>query len=171
MPRVRASTTQYGVVKFAEPGKSGPGLVISSEDPRIKALTSTNPQKPFVLPKHASTHRKGGTDFLRLDELADPQDNTKLDATPSVHGLMSKADKAKLDGLSASGKLWIRATLPDPSLGNNDDGALVLEDLGIYFKTGGTWTIFGYVMKAVSDSKITVKTPTAGDGTVEIATL
>lgn len=169
-PRLRATTENFGIVKFAKPGQSGPGLAISSEDPRIKAI-SGGPSKPFVLPKHAATHKRNGSDSIRLDELAVPADNTQLDATTALHGLMSKADKVKLDAVSLSGKIFIAATVPAAGTGNNGDAALVLGDLGVYYKTGGAWLLFGNVMKAVSDSKITVKTPTAGDGTVEIATL
>lgn len=51
---------------------------------------------------HASTHASGGSDAIKLDDLAAPDDNTDLDATTSVHGLMPKADKAKVDTLMAA---------------------------------------------------------------------
>ena len=170
LQRVRATTDIFGIVKFAKPGESGPGLAISSEDPRIKAI-SGGPSKPFVLPKHAATHKRNGTDPIRLDELAVPADNTQLDATTALHGLMSKADKVKLDAVTLSGKIHITATTPVAGFGNNDDAALVLDDLSIRFKTGGTWILFGYVAKAVSDNAVTFKTPTAGDGEAALTTL
>lgn len=50
---------------------------------------------------HASEHEAGGSDALKLDDLAAPDDNTDLDASALKHGLMSKADKTKLDGVEA----------------------------------------------------------------------
>jgi len=37
----------------------------------------------------------------KLDDLTAPDDTTDLDATDALHGLMSKADKGKLDGIEA----------------------------------------------------------------------
>ena len=51
---------------------------------------------------HATTHQSGGADAIKLDDLAAPDDNTDLDATASLHGLMAKADKSKLDGIEAN---------------------------------------------------------------------
>ena len=53
-----------------------------------------------ITPLHASTHKSGGTDAIKLHELAAPDDNTTLDATSALHGLMPKADKAKVDLLT-----------------------------------------------------------------------
>lgn len=50
---------------------------------------------------HASSHQSGGGDAIKLDDLAAPDDNTDLDATISLHGLMAKADKSKLDAIEA----------------------------------------------------------------------
>lgn len=41
---------------------------------------------------HASSHQSGGGDAIKLDDLAAPDDNTDLDATTSVHGLLKKLD-------------------------------------------------------------------------------
>lgn len=100
-PLTRATTANYGVVRFAPHGKSGPGLAMMSDDPRIVALTSPpGTTTPFVLPKHAATHRISGSDSIKLDDLATPDDNTDLDATPARHGLLAKLDKIKLDSLT-----------------------------------------------------------------------
>lgn len=48
---------------------------------------------------HAPTHKNGGSDAIRLDELAEPVDNSTLDATTDRHGLLSKLDKRKLNNL------------------------------------------------------------------------
>jgi hypothetical protein len=39
---------------------------------------------------HASTHRSGGSDAIKLDDLATPDDNTDLNATDAHHGLLPK---------------------------------------------------------------------------------
>lgn len=56
----------------------------------------------FTPSAHASAHASGGADAIKLDDLAAPDDNTDLDATTGAHGLMSKADKSKLNGIEAS---------------------------------------------------------------------
>lgn len=60
-----------------------------------------NKPSTFAPDTHAITHQSGGADAIKLDDLAAPDDTTDLDATASMHGLMSKADKSKLDGISS----------------------------------------------------------------------
>lgn len=43
------------------------------------------------LPSHASSHQSGGSDAIKLDDLAAPDDNTDLDVSTSLHGLAPKA--------------------------------------------------------------------------------
>jgi len=50
---------------------------------------SSDTRTPTV---HGSSHRKGGSDAVRLDDFDDPQDNTDLNATISAHGLCPKGD-------------------------------------------------------------------------------
>lgn len=40
-----------------------------------------------------------------IDQFGEPSDNTDLDASPSRHGLMSKADKVKLNGIAAGAQV------------------------------------------------------------------
>lgn len=51
---------------------------------------------------HADRHVSGAADAIKLDDLATPDDNTDLNATASVHGLMPKGDKAKVDAIWVS---------------------------------------------------------------------
>lgn len=87
----QASTTQYGIVKLANLGSSTPGLVVQANDPRL-----SDSRTPTA---HENSHRAGGSDELKLDNLGVPDDNTDLDATTLRHGLMSKLDKVKLDAV------------------------------------------------------------------------
>ncbi len=63
---------------------------------------------------HAARHKSGGADAIKLDELAAPTDVTTLDATTTAHGLMSKADKVKLNGIASNANNY---TLPAPGTG------------------------------------------------------
>jgi len=76
-----ATTTSPGIVELAEMNESAAGLVVQSNDPRL-----SNTRIPV---NHASSHVTGGTDVIP-------------DSIPSGNsGLMSGADKAKLDGIEA----------------------------------------------------------------------
>lgn len=61
-------------------------------------------------------------DAKKLDDLAAPDDNTDLDATISKHGLMPKADKAKLDSLVNED------TISEIGAGLEDDDEVVVKD-------------------------------------------
>lgn len=57
---------------------------------------------------HAGTHKRGGNDPIRLDDLAEPEDNVDLDANTLRHGLLPKlsgngSDVLKGDGTFGSG--------------------------------------------------------------------
>lgn len=53
---------------------------------------------------HATTHKTGGTDALRLDELEEPTDNTNLNASVSAHGLLPKLDNNPSHYLDGTGQ-------------------------------------------------------------------
>lgn len=52
---------------------------------------------------HASTHESGGSDPIKLDDLAAPDNNTDLDATTSAHGLLPKLGGGTVNFLRADG--------------------------------------------------------------------
>lgn len=52
---------------------------------------------------HASTHGPGQQDALPLDDLAEPSDNTRLDATTSAHGLLPKLSGNSGEALRGDG--------------------------------------------------------------------
>lgn len=57
---------------------------------------------------HATTHQAGGSDPIKLDDLAAPDDNTDLNASTTAHGLLPKLpndSNLHLDGTGA----WSRA--------------------------------------------------------------
>jgi|GEM_PF-6254648 len=52
---------------------------------------------------HASSHKSGGTDAVKLDELAAPTDVTTLNATTGAHGLLPKLGGGTTNFLRADG--------------------------------------------------------------------
>jgi hypothetical protein len=52
---------------------------------------------------HASTHASGGSDPLKLDDLAAPDDNTDLNSSTSAHGLLRKLDGSTTNFLRGDG--------------------------------------------------------------------
>lgn len=161
-----ATTTVFGIVIYANNGASVALRAVQANDSRLSDARS-----PIA---HSSRHAAGGIDALKLDDLDTPDDNTDLDATTGRHGLMSKADKTKLDGLPTTisgGNIHIVSSgAPGVGVGVNGDVALVLASQETYYKTGGAWALFGQQAKAVSNSQATFTTPSAGDGTTELAT-
>ncbi len=83
-------------------GKTSEGSYIETADVTPEWSVIANKPSTFAPSAHASSHKSGGADAIKLDELAAPTDVTTLDATTGAHGLMPKADKVKLDGIAAS---------------------------------------------------------------------
>ncbi|MCB1626478.1 MAG: hypothetical protein KDI48_02050, partial [Xanthomonadales bacterium] len=52
---------------------------------------------------HTSSHQSGGTDAIKLDDLATPDDNTDLNATTSRHGLLPKLSGVATEYLDGTG--------------------------------------------------------------------
>ena len=105
---------------------------------------------------HATSHKSGGGDAIKLDDLATPDDNTDLDATTSIHGLLPKLGGGTANYLRADGT-WAAppgggggaVTLNEPAADNSagtqaifDSGtvgeAVALPDL-LYLKSDGKW--------------------------------
>jgi hypothetical protein len=52
---------------------------------------------------HATTHQSGGSDAIKLDDLATPDDNTDLNASATRHGLLPKLSGNPLHTLKGDG--------------------------------------------------------------------
>lgn len=65
---------------------TGSGTVCAGDDTRL-----TNSRSPTA---HGSSHQSGGSDAIKLDDLATPDDNTDLNASVSRHGLLPKLSGA-----------------------------------------------------------------------------
>jgi hypothetical protein len=55
------------------------------------------------VPAHASTHKSGGSDQIKLDELLSPDDNLLLNASLTKHGLLPKLGGGTVNFLRADG--------------------------------------------------------------------
>jgi len=95
------------------PTINGNVTMLLDNDARLYDTRDPNP--------HHITHTAGSSDELKLDELGLPSDNTQLDATPDLHGLLPKLPADGLLYLDGNGN-WTAPSgtgiLPDGSLTN-----------------------------------------------------
>ena len=68
--------------------------------------------KAGVLVAHAASHKAGGSDAIKLDELATPDDNTNLNASATRHGLLPKLSNVATQFLNGLGN-WIAVAWED----------------------------------------------------------
>jgi len=66
---------------------------------------------------HAATHKSGGSDPIKLDELAAPTDITTLNSTTSAHGLLKKLSNSASEFMDGAGN-W--DTVKDTDLSLSD---------------------------------------------------
>jgi hypothetical protein len=67
-------------------------------------------------------------------------------------------------------KIHIITGFPPPSLGSNGEFAVSSDKKGFYVKVSGAWVVLGYLLSSITNSQVTVATPSAGTGTIEVAT-
>lgn len=71
---------------------------------------------------HRETHRRGGLDPIRLDDLAQPEDNTDLDASTLRHGLLRKLPGGTSDFLRADGAFAAPTAVPGAHASTHENG-------------------------------------------------
>ena len=109
------------------------GTVAAGDDPKFfDARTPT---------AHATSHKSGGSDSIKLDELAAPTDITTLNASTSAHGLLPKVG-SRNQGLCSDG------TSPTWDY-NCLQGFLANRSL-LYWRVGATTSTFTTVGDGVS---------------------
>ena len=89
---------------------SSAGTVCEGNDSRL-----TDSRTPTA---HKTSHQSGGSDAIKLDDLAAPDDNTDLNASTSAHGLLKKLDNNAAHFLDGQGN-W-----STPSTGTADTGTV-----------------------------------------------
>jgi hypothetical protein len=93
-----ATTSTKGIVQLATPSSdTTAGHVIQASDTRL-----SDTRTPTV---HATTHKSGGTDAIKLDELAATTDITSLNVSIAAHGLTPKAPNDATKYLDGTG-VW-----------------------------------------------------------------
>lgn len=98
---------------------------------------------------HATSHQSGGSDPIKLDDLAAPDDNTDLNASTSAHGLLRKLPGDTVTFLRADGNF--------AAVGGSAGGGLVLleqytasSSASLNFTTAISATYDEYVFEFVS---------------------
>lgn len=76
----------------------------------------------FTPSTHATSHQSGGSDAIKLDDLATPDDNTDLNATASAHGLLPKLSGSASDALRGDGS-WGAVSSSTHATTHQDGGA------------------------------------------------
>lgn len=100
---------------------------------------------------HATSHQSLGTDAIKLDDLAAPDDNTDLDATTNKHGLLPKLGGGTTNFLRADG------TWQTPAGGGDMSNPMTTAGDMIYGGASGTPARLpigssGYVLKVSGSS-------------------
>lgn len=90
-----ATTTAKGISELATDGENASGVVVQGNDARL-----SNARTPTT---HAASHKSGGGDSIKLDELATPTDVTTLNSSTSAHGLMKKLSNVATEYMDGTG--------------------------------------------------------------------
>ena len=107
---------------------------------------------------HAASHRSGGSDAIKLDDLAAPEDNTDLNATSTAHGLLPKLSDDATQFLNGQGGYTVPAgTYVHP---NHSGDVTSVAD--------GAQTIAAL---AVTDAKVATANKDGASGTPSMRTL
>jgi len=83
---------------------------------------------------HAVSHKSTGTDSIKLDELAAPDDITDLNATTLVHGLCPKLSGTSTEYLDGSGA-W------STPAGGSGTSITLPGSSSVYYNGNGGWTV------------------------------
>jgi len=84
-------------------GKTTEASYIETADVTPEWSVIANKPSTFAPSAHAASHKSGGADEIKLDELAAPTDVTTLNATTSAHGLLPKLGGGTTNFLRADG--------------------------------------------------------------------
>ena len=123
-------TTAAAVRTYIGAGTSSVTLPIAESD--VTNLTTDLAAKASTT--HATAHKSGGSDSIKLDELAAPTDITTLNASTTAHGLLQKLDNNSAHYMDGTGA-W---STPPGAGGIPAPGSPVANDFLQY--KGSAWT-------------------------------
>jgi hypothetical protein len=128
---LKSSGTTLGDAAAKNTGSTA-GTLCAGDDSRL-----SNSRTPTT---HASSHQSGGSDAIKLDDLATPDDNTDLNATTGRHGLLPKLGGGTSNFLRADGT-WaappgaspvpsavVTYSTSSPTLSSSDKGKIIHVD-------------------------------------------
>lgn len=118
----QATTTTFGTVELATDGENTANVVVQGNDSRL-----SDARTPTV---HATSHKSGGSDSIKLDELAAPTDITTLNVSLSAHGLTPKLSGVGGQYLDSTG-VWSTPSGTGTGEANTDSTV----------GTGAAWTL------------------------------
>lgn len=159
-----------GSVSLAADFGTGSGKVTQGNDSRL-----SDSRTPTA---HATSHKSGGSDAIKLDELAAPTDVTTLNATTSAHGLLKKLSGVVTQYLNGNGafatptqQTWYfffdEESIHDVGQVEGDLAIITGAPPGngkIYLYTSGTWTNIGHIQSAAAVGIWTSGTAAASGG-------
>ena len=96
-----ATTTVKGTVELATSGENAANVVVQGNDSRL-----SDSRTPTT---HATSHKSGGGDVIKLDEFAATTDITTLNASTTAHGLLPKLSNVSTQYLNGVGS-WAALT-------------------------------------------------------------
>lgn len=112
---------------------------------------------------HATTHQSGGSDAIKLDDLAAPDDNTDLNASASAHGLLKKLDGTTTNFLRGDGTWAVPAGSGGSSIFSADVPPASPSAYDDEFPAGSinakwsTWDVAGILTKSISNNHLKLK--------------
>lgn len=116
--KVGTDTPTVNSLTLARVTVSAPAAALSFD------YTGKVPFQTKSVTTHATTHKSGGGDLIKLDELGTPDDNTNLDATTGRHGLLPKLSGDSLEFLDGDGN-WTSPAASAVVSFNTRTGAVV----------------------------------------------
>jgi len=95
------TTTTKGIVELATSGENAANVVVQGNDSRL-----SDSRTPTT---HATSHKSGGSDVIKLDEFGATTDITTLNASTTAHGLLPKLSNVSTQYLNGLGN-WAALT-------------------------------------------------------------
>ena len=95
------TTTTKGTVELATSGENAANVVVQGNDSRLSDARSPT--------THATTHKSGQGDVIKLDEFGATTDITTLNASTTAHGLLPKLSNVSTQYLNGVGS-WAALT-------------------------------------------------------------